>query len=82
MQETGGHNHPTQTLTDLVTIKSEKGRLDNLSIGLCGDLKFGRTVHSLITAMSRYKNIKFVLISPDELKIPDYIKTEVLDKRI
>ena len=80
MQETGGHNHPTQTLTDLVTIKSEKGRLDNLTIGLCGDLKFGRTVHSLITAMSRYKNIKFVLISPDELKIPDYIKTEVLDK--
>ena len=76
----GGHNHPTQTLTDLVTIKSEKGRLDNLTIGLCGDLKFGRTVHSLITAMSRYKNIKFVLISPDELKIPDYIKTEVLDK--
>ena len=76
----GGHNHPTQTLTDLVTIKSEKGRLDNLTIGLCGDLKFGRTVHSLITAMSRYKNIKFVLISPDELKIPDYIKIEVLDK--
>lgn len=76
----GGHNHPTQTLTDLLTIKREKGRLDNLTIGLCGDLKFGRTVHSLITAMSRYKNIKFVLISPDELKIPDYIKTEVLDK--
>ena len=76
----GGHNHPTQTLTDLLTIKREKGRLDNLVIGLCGDLKFGRTVHSLITAMSRYKNIKFVLISPDELKIPDYIKTEVLDK--
>ena len=80
MQETGGHNHPTQTLTDLLTIKREKGRLDNLTIGLCGDLKFGRTVHSLITAMSRYKNIKFILISPDELKIPDYIKTEVLDK--
>ena len=76
----GGHNHPTQTLTDLITIKIEKGRLDNLCIGLCGDLKFGRTVHSLITAMSRYKNIKFVLISPNELKIPDYIKTEVLDK--
>ena len=76
----GGHNHPTQTLTDLLTIKSETGRLDNLVIGLCGDLKFGRTVHSLITAMSRYKNIKFVLISPNELKIPDYIKTEVLDK--
>ena len=76
----GGHNHPTQTLTDLLTIKIEKGRLDNLTIGLCGDLKFGRTVHSLITAMSRYKNIKFILISPDELKIPDYIKTEVLEK--
>ena len=76
----GGHNHPTQTLTDLLTIKSEKGRLENLTIGLCGDLKFGRTVHSLITAMVRYKNIKFVLISPNELKIPDYIKTEVLDK--
>ncbi|MBQ8043271.1 MAG: aspartate carbamoyltransferase, partial [Clostridia bacterium] len=67
----GGHNHPTQTLTDLLTISSEKGRLDNLTIGLCGDLKFGRTVHSLITAMTRYKNIKFVLISPNELKIPD-----------
>ena len=80
MQETGGHNHPTQTLTDLITIQIEKGRLDNLTIGLCGDLKFGRTVHSLITAMSRYKNIKFILISPNELKIPDYIKTEVLDK--
>ena len=76
----GGHNHPTQTLTDLLTIKSETGRLDNLTIGLCGDLKFGRTVHSLITAMSRYKGIKFILISPNELKIPDYIKTEVLDK--
>ena len=76
----GGHNHPTQTLTDLLTIKIEKERLDNLTIGLCGDLKFGRTVHSLITAMSRYKNIKFVLISPEELKIPDYIKTEVLNK--
>ena len=76
----GGHNHPTQTLTDLLTISSEKGRLDNLTIGICGDLKFGRTVHSLITAMVRYKNIKFVLISPDELKIPDYLKEEVLDK--
>ena len=76
----GGHNHPTQTLTDLLTIKCEKGRLDNLTIGLCGDLKFGRTVHSLITAMSRYKNIKFVLISPDELKIPEYLKKEVLEK--
>lgn len=76
----GGHNHPTQTLTDLLTIKSEKGRLDNLTIGLCGDLKFGRTVHSLITAMSRYKNIKFILISPNELKLPEYVKKEVLDK--
>jgi aspartate carbamoyltransferase catalytic subunit len=76
----GGHNHPTQTLTDLFTISKEKGRLDNLTIGLCGDLKFGRTVHSLINAMSRYKNIKFILISPDELKLPEYVKEEVLDK--
>ena len=76
----GGHNHPTQTLTDLLTIHCEKGRLDNLTIGLCGDLKFGRTVHSLITAMSRYKNIKFVLISPNELKLPEYLKRDVLDK--
>ena len=76
----GGHNHPTQTLTDLLTIQCEKGRLSNLTIGICGDLKFGRTVHSLITAMSRYKNIKFVLISPKELKIPDYIKKEILEK--
>ena len=76
----GGHNHPTQTLTDLLTIKCEKGRLNNLTIGLCGDLKFGRTVHSLITAMSRYQNIKFVLISPKELVIPEYIKKEVLEK--
>lgn len=76
----GGHNHPTQTLTDLLTIQCEKNRLDNLSIGLCGDLKFGRTVHSLITAMSRYNNVKFVLISPDELKVPDYIKKNVLEK--
>ncbi len=76
----GGHNHPTQTLTDLFTISREKGRLDNLTIGLCGDLKFGRTVHSLITAMSRYKNIKFILISPNELKLPEYIKKDVLDK--
>ena len=76
----GGHNHPTQTLTDLLTIQCEKGRLENLTIGLCGDLKFGRTVHSLITAMSRYKGIKFILISPDELKIPDYIKKDVLEK--
>ncbi len=76
----GGHNHPTQTLTDLLTIACEKNRLDNLTLGLCGDLKFGRTVHSLITAMSRYKNIKFVLISPEELKIPEYVKEEILDK--
>ena len=76
----GGHNHPTQTLTDLLTISKEKGRLSDLTIGLCGDLKFGRTVHSLITAMTRYKNIKFVLISPNELKIPDYIKEEKLKK--
>lgn len=76
----GGHNHPTQTLTDLLTIQREKGRLENLTIGLCGDLKFGRTVHSLITAMSRYKNIKFVLISPKELKIPEYLKEEVLER--
>lgn len=76
----GGHNHPTQTLTDLLTISAEKGRLDNMTIGLCGDLKFGRTVHSLITAMSRYKGIKFVLISPEELKLPEYVKTEVLNK--
>ena len=76
----GGHNHPTQTLTDLLTISIEKKRLDNLTIGLCGDLKFGRTVHSLINAMSRYKNIKFILISPKELKLPDYVKKEVLDK--
>ena len=80
MQETGGHNHPTQTLTDLLTISREKNRLDNLTIGLCGDLKFGRTVHSLITEMSQRKNVKFVLISPDELKIPEYIKDEVLEK--
>ncbi|MEE1023592.1 MAG: aspartate carbamoyltransferase [Acutalibacteraceae bacterium] len=74
----GGHNHPTQTLADLLTIRREKGRFDNLTIGLCGDLKFGRTVHSLIGAMSRYENVKFVLISPDELKIPEYLKKEVL----
>ena len=76
----GGHNHPTQTLTDLLTISCEKKRLDNLTIGMCGDLKFGRTVHSLITAMSRYKNIKFVLISPEELKTPEYVKTDILKK--
>lgn len=76
----GGHNHPTQTLTDLLTISREKKTLDNLTIGLCGDLKFGRTIHSLITALSRHENIKFILISPDELKLPEYIKKEVLDK--
>lgn len=76
----GGHNHPTQTLTDLLTIKREKGRFDNLTIGFCGDLKFGRTVHSLIGAMSRYKNVTMILISPDELKVPDYIKQTVLEK--
>ncbi|MBO4879831.1 MAG: aspartate carbamoyltransferase [Clostridia bacterium] len=70
----GGHNHPTQTLTDLITIRREKGHFDNLTIGLCGDLKFGRTVHSLIAAMSRYTGIKFVLISPEELKVPSYVK--------
>ncbi len=76
----GGHNHPTQTLTDLFTIKREKGRLNNLTVACCGDLKFGRTVHSLITAMARYENIKFVLISPPELKIPEHIRSEVLLK--
>ena len=76
----GGHNHPTQTLTDLLTIQCEKHRLTNLTIGVCGDLKFGRTVHSLITAMSKYENIKFVLISPKELEIPDYIRKDVLEK--
>lgn len=75
----GGHQHPTQTLTDLLTIRSLKGRLENLTIGLCGDLKFGRTVHSLINALVRYENIKFVLISPDELRIPDYIREDVLE---
>lgn len=76
----GGHNHPTQTLTDLLTIKREKGSLNNMTIGFCGDLMFGRTVHSLIKAMSRYEGIKFVLISPDELKLPEYIRTEVIEK--
>ena len=76
----GGHSHPTQTMTDLLTIFREKGRLDNLTIGLCGDLKFGRTVHSLVKAMCRYSNIKFVLIAPKELAMPDYIKTDYLDK--
>lgn len=77
----GGHNHPTQTLTDLLTIYREKGRLDNLAIGFCGDLKFGRTVHSLTKAMSRYKNIKFVFIAPPELKIPEYLKHDLLDAK-
>ena len=75
----GGHAHPTQTLADLLTVFREKGRLDNLTIGLCGDLKFGRTVHSLIKAMCRYKNIKFVLIAPNELQVPDYIIKDVLE---
>ena len=74
----GGHQHPTQTLTDLLTIRSLTGRLDNMTIGLCGDLKFGRTVHSLIEAMVRYPNVKFVLIAPDELKVPSYIRDDVL----
>lgn len=76
----GGHNHPTQTLTDLLTIRKEKGRLDRLTVGLCGDLKFGRTVHSLILAMARYADIEFVLISPQELQVPEFIKEEVLQK--
>ena len=76
----GGHNHPTQTLTDLLTISYKKNRLSNLTIGLCGDLKFGRTVHSLISALSRYTGIKFILISPEELKIPNYIKEDILEK--
>ena len=75
----GGHQHPTQTLTDLLTIRSLKGRLDNLTIGLCGDLKFGRTVHSLIEALVRYENVSFVLISPEELRVPDYIREYVLE---
>ena len=74
----GGHNHPTQTLADLLTINREKGRFDNLTIGFCGDLKFGRTVHSLIQALSRYKNVKFILISPEELKLPSYVKNDVI----
>ena len=75
----GGHQHPTQTLTDLLTIRSLKGRLDHLVIGLCGDLKFGRTVHSLIKALVRYEGVSFVLISPEELRIPEYIREDVLD---
>lgn len=77
----GGHQHPTQTLTDLFTILDSKGRLSNMTVGLCGDLKFGRTVHSLIKAMSRYEGIKFILISPQELKVPNYIKEDVLDRK-
>jgi aspartate carbamoyltransferase catalytic subunit len=76
----GGHQHPTQTLTDLLTIRSLKGQFDNLTIGLCGDLKFGRTVHSLIEALVRYHNVKFILISPEELRIPSYIREDVLKK--
>ena len=77
----GGHNHPTQTLADLLTIQCEKGRLNNLTVGFCGDLKFGRTVHSLITALSRYTGIKIVLISPKELTLPSYVKDEILDRK-
>lgn len=77
----GGHNHPTQTLTDLLTIRREKGRFSNITIGFCGDLKFGRTVHSLIKALSRYENIHFVMISPEELEIPEYLKEEVFEKK-
>ena len=76
----GGHNHPTQTLTDLLTINREKGRFNDLTVGFCGDLKFGRTVHSLISALSRYTGIKFVLVSPEELKLPSYVKNEVIKK--
>ncbi|MEI3191507.1 aspartate carbamoyltransferase [Clostridiaceae bacterium AF42-6] len=75
----GGHQHPTQTLTDLLTIRSLKGRLDHFTIGLCGDLKFGRTVHSLVRALSRYEGVNFIFISPEELKVPDYIKEDVLE---
>ena len=77
----GGHQHPTQTMTDLMTIRRRKGRLDNLTIGLCGDLKFGRTVHSLIKTMARCENIRFILISPEELRVPDYIITDVLEAK-
>ena len=77
----GGHNHPTQTLTDLLTIRREQGRLDHLTIGFCGDLKFGRTVHSLLSALARYEGVKMVFISPEELRIPDYLITEVLEPR-
>lgn len=77
----GGHNHPTQTLTDLLTISREKGRLNNLTIGFCGDLKFGRTVHSLTKALSRYENVNFIFISPEELKIPEYLKNDLLEEK-
>lgn len=77
----GGHNHPTQTLTDLLTIRREKGRLHDFTIGFCGDLKFGRTVHSLIKALSRYENIQYVMISPEELQIPEYLKKDVFEKK-
>lgn len=77
----GGHNHPTQTLADLLTIKREKGHFDGLTIGFCGDLKFGRTVHSLMAAMSRYDNVKFIFISPDELRLPEYLKEDILDSK-
>ena len=77
----GGHNHPTQTLTDLLTIKREMGHLDNLTIGVCGDLKFGRTVHSLIEAMSRYPGVRFILISPEELKLPSYVKKDIIQRK-
>lgn len=77
----GGHQHPTQTLTDLMTIRSLRGSLSHMTVGLCGDLKFGRTVHSLIKALSRYEGVGFVLISPEELRIPDYVRKEILDKK-
>ena len=77
----GGHNHPTQTLTDLMTIRKEKGRFDNLTIGFCGDLKFGRTVHSLVAAMSRYSGIRFVFVSPEELKLPRYVKEQYVKSK-
>ena len=77
----GGHLHPTQTLTDLLTISREKGRLTDMTVGVCGDLKFGRTVHSLIAAMARYENVRFALISPEELKLPSYIKKEILQQK-
>ena len=77
----GGHNHPTQTLADLLTIRREKGKLDNFTIGFCGDLKFGRTVHSLINALARYEGVRVILIAPEELKLPSYVKTDVLEKK-